>query len=517
MAAVKARIAAAHSGLRIGQHRAGAQWAQVNYGPVEDQPLVSIIVPTKNRLDMLKPCIDSLLHITRYRNFEILIVDNGSDDPKHADYCIAAQERDSRVRLLKWPQAYNWSALNNWAADFAKGEFLCLLNDDTRILGEEWLDEMIGCAMREGVGAVGARLLYPHGMVQHVGVVSSGGLTGHIHKGLPESAPGYNGIAVLSHESTAVTGACLVIRKSLYVEAGKMDERLAHNFNDVAMCLKLRKMGYRNVLVASAQLHHLEGQTRTRGDTTEGLDLIKAEGALLRSMHPELEPYWNPNLLFVHHQGGALVSGMNYDLFCWPAPLWPWRGDDWKSERILAIGDDETVYRTESQEGNSVYLAAVEGFSMRISQPPVQNLHPWDIRYPESAREIFERLAIQRIVVRSIVGMPVEILAFLLRLGLPLDYRPVLPEAACPRLSFTTDDKQDCGKGWRDDLCQNCIDINGSAFGQISIVGWRYQWARFLKAAQVDLSALNDQARTAIDELYGDGAAAGRKPVATAL
>ena len=515
--AVKARKAAAVAkrfgwSLRIEPHqRAGTQTAGVWYGPVTDQPLVSIIVPTKNRLDMLKPCIESLLHITRYQHFEILIVDNGSDNPEHKAYLNEVSVRENpRVQVLSWPELYNWSALNNWAAGRAHGEYLLFLNDDTRIVDKDWLDEMVGCAMRPHVGAVGARLLYPHGAVQHVGVISNKGLTGHIHKGIGDGVPGYNGIAMICHESTAVTGACLLIRKQLFVDADGFDNRLAHNFNDVDLCLRLRKMGFVNIVAAGAQLHHLEGATRTSGATQEGNDLILAEGRILQSLHPEPEPYWNPNLVIAHHEGGTLVSGMNFDIFSWPAPKWPWRGDDWRGERVLVVGDDGTVHRAEAQEGNAVYLTAIDGFRMQIFNPPLENLPPWDIRAPKDAKAIFERLGIDRIVVRSIIGAPVQLLAFLLQLDIPIDYRPFVAEAACPRLGFTTDGNKDCGKGWRDGMCQQCIDMNGSPFGQVSIAGWHHQWRRFIKAAETDFSNLNETARTATDELYVDRAAADR-------
>lgn len=516
--AIKTKIATAVAKewgwpVTVKPHNRGPQWGHLSYGPLADEPLVSIVVPTKNKLDMLKPCVESLLHLTKYRNYEILIVDNGSDNPAHKDYQVEVQGRDPRVRLLSWPQTYNWSQLNNWAADFAKGEYLLLLNDDTRIVDGDWLGQMVACASRPDVGAVGARLLYPWGMVQHVGVVASNGLTGHIHKGISDGAPGYNGLAVLSHESTAVTGACFMMRKDLFFSCGKLPEDLAHNFNDVEICLRLRKMGYRIVLAASAQLHHLEGVTRTPSTAGEGLDILRVEALRLRELHPEPDTFWNPNLIFVHQQGGAMVSGLNYDLFAWPAPKWSWRDDTWRMERVMVVGDDGAAYRGEVQEGNSVYIATVNGFSMSVNLPPLENVPAWDIRTPQAALPIFERLGINRIVVRSIIGAPLELLSFLLQIGVALDYRPFVGEAACPRLNFTSGGKS-CGVGWRDRLCQSCVDMNGSPFGQISIRGWHDIWQRFLRTAQCDLRGLDDTGRAAINDLYQRAEA---KPAAAAL
>lgn len=511
LAARKLPAAAAHAAAlgwdaEIKPHPQHRRYAEVSWKPPADTPLVSIIVPTKDRRDMLEPCIESLLARTRYPNYELIIVDNGSTNQKHREYLDSLAERQTpakRVAILPWPHAYNWSALNNFAADFASGDLLLFLNDDTRFVEDHWLDEMVGARRAGHVGAVGARLLYPIGAVQHVGVVSNRGMTGHIHKGLPQGAPGYNGYAVISHEASAVTGACLLVAKGLFYDAGKFPEDLAHNFNDVAFCLTLRDMGYVNVVAARAQVQHIEGATRPSNmRDKESHERIAAEGRILQKLHPKADPYWNPNMLLVHYDGGVMVSGMAMDSFVWPGPAWPWRDKDWPREGVLLIGDDGTNLRRETAEGSVLYLAQVQGFQMRIFQPPLTNVAPWDIRYPGAAARDLKWLGIERVVLRSIVGCPVEMLGFLTRLGIKVVYRPANAEAICPWTNFQPMG-QDCGEGWKHDACGACIAEKGSPFGFVSAAGWADHWHDFLTKVTVDERDLSDVARSAMRDVYG--------------
>lgn len=486
---------------KAARHQRFGIWNAVSFMPPEEQPLVSIIVPTKDKVAMLSPCISTLLSLTTYKNYEVLIIDNGSTNPAMEAYLSSI--KDPRVRIISWPEPYNWSTLNNWASEQALGEYLCFLNDDTRVITGRWLDEMIGAACREKVGAVGARLVYPHGLIQHVGVVARMGLCGHMFKGLPDNAPGYHGLAVLPHEATAVTGACMVIRKALFDEVGRLDEDLAHNFNDVALCLALYKRGYRNVVAMRADLQHIEGATRPATISEEGRATMRREGMILRDRYGIEEPYWNPNLIFTHQQGGVFVSGLGYDMLTWPANRWPWRGDDWPRERVLTIGDDNGVARAEVREGNITYAAAIAGYSLRIIHPPLENTPAWDMRQPETTLPFLTGLGIGRIVVRSISHGPSEILGYLAKLGIPLEYRPAIAEAACPRGDFLAGDAP-CGDGWKDPngTCQGCIDKHGSTFGFVSIAGWRDSWSRFLNQATVKTTDTSSQGRLAINGLY---------------
>ncbi|MEO6216850.1 MAG: glycosyltransferase family 2 protein [Sphingomonas sp.] len=226
-------------------------------------PMVSVIVPTRDRLDLLEVCVAGVLECTDYPNIELIIADNESVEPE----TMAFFERwngDPRVKVVRWPHPYNYSAINNFAVAQASGQYLCLLNNDTEVIDPSWLREMMAHAVRPQVGAVGARLLYPDRSIQHAGVVMGmGGAAGHAHRGLPEGEPGYFAQALVARGATAVTAACLVVAREKFAAVGGLDEKkLAIAYNDVDLCLKLRAAGWRNIYVPQAMLIHHEGKSR---------------------------------------------------------------------------------------------------------------------------------------------------------------------------------------------------------------------------------------------------------------
>lgn len=229
----------------------------------EPPPKVSVIVPTRDRLDLLTVSVEGVLHRTNYPDIELVIADNGSVEPE----TLAFLERcgdDPRVKVVRWPHPYNYSAINNFAATHATGPYLCLLNNDTEVVDPFWLSEMVAYAVRPETGAVGARLIYPDRSVQHAGVVvGMGGAAGHAHRGLPDGDPGYFAQALVTRGATAVTAACLVVAKEKFEAVGGLDaEKLAIAYNDVDLCLKLRAAGWHNIYVAQAVLIHHEGKSR---------------------------------------------------------------------------------------------------------------------------------------------------------------------------------------------------------------------------------------------------------------
>lgn len=228
------------------------------------RPLVSIIVPTKDRIDLLKPCLESLLEKTKYREFEVLVVDNDSTDPATLDYLKTVTQQDVRVKVLPYAAPYNFSAINNSAAEIAKGEFLVLLNNDTVVIQPNWLDRMLAHGLREGVGVVGCRLLFPNGRVQHAGVVLGlYGVADHVGFDLPMDAPGHLGRAQQVQNFSAVTAACLLIRRDLYLELGGLDEqRFPVLFNDADLCLKAQMRGLHVVWTPFATLIHHGSSSR---------------------------------------------------------------------------------------------------------------------------------------------------------------------------------------------------------------------------------------------------------------
>jgi glycosyltransferase involved in cell wall biosynthesis len=276
----------------------GAQFLEVAYR-LDREPLVSIIIPTKDRRDLLSRCVSGILERTRYHNLELLIVDNRSEEPATCAY-LDAIAADPRVRVVRYDERFNFSLLNNWAAGHAVGEVLLFLNNDTEVIGPDWLRHMVANACRAEVGAVGAKLLYPNGRVQHAGVILGiGGVGGHVNLGRPRDDPGYFSRAVLQQNLSAVTAACLAMRRAVFDEVGGFNGDLRVAFNDVDLCLRIRQCGYLIVWTPLAELYHHESATR-------GPDLLSVrhrefvqEIEYMRSKWGwtlDHDPYFNPNL-----------------------------------------------------------------------------------------------------------------------------------------------------------------------------------------------------------------------------
>jgi GT2 family glycosyltransferase len=284
---------------------------RVKYGLPATQPLVSLIIPTKNNTSLLAQCISSILQKTSYANYEILIVDNGSDKSETLDYLKSLQS-EKRIHIIRDNYVFNYSALNNAAAKRANGELIALINDDIEIKSSDWLEEMVSHALRPGVGAVGARLWYPDHTLQHAGMVMVGGVARHAHKHLPMGATGFHSRAVLAQEFSVVTGACLVVKKSLFESLGGLNEiELAIGFNDVDFCLRLGEAGYQNVWTPYAELYHHESATRGQDDTPEKQRRAEKE---LRYMRKR----WGNKLHFDPAYSPNLTDGHDDFSFAWP-------------------------------------------------------------------------------------------------------------------------------------------------------------------------------------------------------
>jgi O-antigen biosynthesis protein len=268
--------------------------------PDQDPPLVSIIIPTRDRVGLLRACVTSLLERTNYAPVEVLIVDNGSSNASTHAY-LEIIRNDPRVRVIAAPGPYNYSALNNQAAEVASGKFLCLLNNDTEVINGDWLTEMMRHAVRPEVGAVGAKLLYTDRTIQHAGVVVGiGDAAGHAHRYLREGDRGYFALPHSTHYVSAVTGACLLVSKEKFQSVGGLDaEAFAVAYNDVDLCLKLETAGFRNVYVPHAVLIHQESKSRGKDHSPSQIDRYRAE---LRRFQERWgaddyrDPLLNPNL-----------------------------------------------------------------------------------------------------------------------------------------------------------------------------------------------------------------------------
>lgn len=460
-------------------------WRDVSFVPQGPLPSVSIIIPTTNRVDLLEPCINTLLSKTRYPNFDVHIVQNGGISPEMQAYLDTIT--DARVIKHVWAtEGFNWSKLNNDAVRKAKGDFLVFLNDDTRVLEPAWLSEMVGAAQQMNIGAVGAKLVYPSDYIQHIGVTVNSGACGHMHKGIPVTHPGYQGIAMLAHEATAVTGACMLVRRWVFDDIGGFDENYAHNFNDVAFCLELRRRGYINLVAPKAVLQHYEGVSRLSPLAVEGRSIQTDEGQRLGEQYPEPDPYWNPNLAFYLIQGGQFIVGTNMDLMKWPPEPFPWAERAKEPERILCLGPKDAVIE-EVRDGALVFEIAVFGHIAKVERPIMENLKPFDMRNPADACRRFNMLGINKIVVSSIGDMHPDHLMWLVRFGLPIEYRPIHAEAVCPRQTLERDGAF-CDRGWTRGACQNCIDQHGSPHGFVGIVPWYSAWMRFFQDPNVEIN-----------------------------
>ncbi len=277
---------------------------RVRYALPEKPPLVSLIIPTRNGLELIKQCIESILAKTTYSNYEVLIVDNGSDDPATLEY-FDTLKAETRVRVVRDDRPFNYSALNNAAVKLARGEVLGLLNNDLEVISPEWLSEMVSIALQPKLGAVGARLWYPNDTLQHGGVIHGlGGVAGHAHKHLPRGHFGYSMRAQLIQTLSAVTAACLVVKKNVFEEVGGLNEAdLQVAFNDVDFCLRVREAGYRNVWTPYAELYHHESATRGYEDTPEKQARFAKEVQYMKQRWGDLllnDPAYSPNLTLDH-------------------------------------------------------------------------------------------------------------------------------------------------------------------------------------------------------------------------
>lgn len=250
-------------------------------------PQVSIIIPTRDQLVLTRACVESVLNQTRYRNFEILLVDNQSSDPDTLRWFATIAEHP-QVRVLKFDAAFNYSAINNFAVAQSQAPFVCLLNNDTAVISPDWLDEMLQHAQRPQIGCVGAKLLFDDSTVQHGGVVLGlWGLAGHSHKHAMADNDGYQQRLTLVQNYSAVTAACLLLRRELFLQVGGLNEQsLTVAFNDVDLCLKVQAAGYRNLWTPYATLFHFESKSRGREDTPAKKAREQAEIHYMRQTWP---------------------------------------------------------------------------------------------------------------------------------------------------------------------------------------------------------------------------------------
>ena len=268
--------------------------------PVQGKPLVSVIIPNKDEKETLQTCLEMLEKNTSYRNFEIIIIENNSTTEEIFKY-YKELSSDPRIRLLRWGKEFNYSAINNFGASHARGEYLLFLNNDVKSINPDWMEEMLGVCQRPEVGGVGAKLIYPDNTIQHAGcVIGMGGIAGHMFVDMPADRTGYLHKASLLQDMSAVTAACLMMKKEVFEEAGGFTEELAVAFNDVDLCLKVRKSKHLIVYDPYAKLYHMESKTRGAEDSVEKVRRFQTEIEYMRCHWIDIlkngDPYYNKNL-----------------------------------------------------------------------------------------------------------------------------------------------------------------------------------------------------------------------------
>ena len=400
-------------------------------------PLISIIVPTLGGGRLIQPCVNTIRQHTKYPNFELLVVQNG---PRQEPELNQESLDDPRVRVVRYdePGPFNWSAINNWAVrNHAEGQYLCFVNDDIACGSEDWLDNMLGHAILGDVGAVGARLIHPAGFIQHVGVICHKGIAGHLCKGTANGNPGNGFLAALTHEMSAVTAACMMVSRDKFDRVDGFDEEnFPLNYSDTDFCMKLRKLGLRNVVEMTAELLHPEGTSRTNPADQEAMvRRLQSDNLRFATKWPDPDPYWHPDLALGLAQGGMAIPGLDRTQLNWPA-----KAADPTAARVLLINDmpAQAGRALDYAKKGAIPLGAdVSGLTLRLVAPIPANVGGWDVRNAATLGEDLKHLGITKIVLRSLVGAggaaaPVEVLRCLAATGIPVEADPIDPALLTP-------------------------------------------------------------------------------------
>ena len=272
---------------------------QVEY-PVQGNPLVSILIPNKDQKDTLKQCLDSVFSKTAYANYEVIIIENNSQEKETWEYYEELKQRDN-VKIVTWESGFNYSAINNFGEKSSSGEYLLFLNNDVEVINPHWMEELLGNCQRKEVGIVGAKLYYPDDTIQHAGtIIGIGGIAGHAFLNMPRLRSGYLHKASLQMDLSAVTAACMMMKRSVFESLGGFEEKLAVAFNDVDLCLRCVKAGYLVVYNPKVELYHYESKSRGSEDSEEKVRRFQQEIEFMRTRWIDLlkqgDPYYNKNL-----------------------------------------------------------------------------------------------------------------------------------------------------------------------------------------------------------------------------
>lgn len=298
----------------------GATIYRIRYA-IKGTPKVSILIPNYEHIEDLKTCIDSIIKKTTWPYYEIVVVENNSKSSEVFEYYQSLQSEKNNVRVVTWKGEFNYSAINNYGAQYCSGEYILLLNNDIEVITPEWIEEMLMFAQREDVGAVGAKLYYPDDTIQHAGVILGlGGVAGHSHKYYKRNEIGYMGRLLYAQDLSAVTAACIMIRKEVWDEINGLDEAWKVAFNDVDLCMRIRQKGYLIVWTPFAELYHYESKSRGYEDTPEKQARFNSEvNSFKQRWAEELaagDPYYNPNLTLEHEDFSVVSALLQHDARC---------------------------------------------------------------------------------------------------------------------------------------------------------------------------------------------------------
>jgi len=418
--AVLDHLKATNQAAAMQPHPLSPSFNMVRYLMPKELPLASIIIQTRDNPEQLGQCINSLVDTTLYGNYEIIVLDNGWKknalrDVKHKD----------RVTLVANTGPFNYAAANNKGAELAKGELLCFLNDDTQIIESAWLNDLCGAALRPWVGAVGPRLIYADGTVQQCGTMINMDApfpTKAIHAFQRNHIqnPGTVGRGVLASEWAAVSGACMVIRKSVYTEMNGMDAKtFPRDYNDVDLCLRLMQKNYVNVTVAHILVLHHEAQTKSRWKQEHDAEALRADEAALVARHGSfVDPYWNKNLAFTPNLDQ--ISGQPPKII---------GAEDEMRERVLVVNGNHEIALWYYAEGYLPYCASLNGHQMAMNYPRMDRVNVMDTRDPPAdLLFVCQLLGITKVILHGIGEGTYGILPHLQQLeeyGLVVEYNPI--------------------------------------------------------------------------------------------
>ena len=299
----------ARSGVKgVVSHTKDLGFYQVEY-PVKGNPLISILIPNKDQKDSLKKCLDSVFEKSTYTNYEIIIIENNSVEDETFAYYKELEKRFN-VKIVTWKGEFNYSAINNFGEKEANGDYLLFLNNDVEVINPRWMEEMLGNCQRKEVGIVGAKLYYPDDTIQHAGtIIGIGGIAGHAFLNMPRSRTGYLHKASIQMDLSAVTAACMMMKKDVFDKLGGFEEKLTVAFNDVDLCLRTVEAGYLVVYNPRVELYHYESKSRGSEDNEEKVRCFQGEIEFMRTRWIRILKNGDPN-----YNKNLTLSKWNYSL-----------------------------------------------------------------------------------------------------------------------------------------------------------------------------------------------------------